>query len=879
MLKRLLVIFAFVIVFMSGIGLHAKEYNGKGLYLLGDSAAAFGRGGTGASAQGLELFDMNPAAIASLERIGLSLQAGAGFPFNGFVNPNITFGLPTAWGNLGGSFRLINIKDDAENIETGYGFSFGMGKAITDRWMFGLSANLLTANSYNDNSLLFAGATIGTTYTFEGMASQNGFGLFSPSLGMSVTSGVSIGGSSANMNNFTIGYNFTFWKQKKFDLGFYNDISFLNYYRDFPIKVGIESHLLNGFVLRTGGILLNGYDFATFTAGAGYKFNENTFAGSLDYSFGYDNKSSLVHYVGFTLEYGKLDEDAPEVKISSNQKYISPNHDGVQDYTVFNLNVKEQSRIKGWRLRIISPEGSLVREFKPSERDIVKPFSFTDFAQNLFSEKTSFVVPESIMWDGTDAEGTVLKDGKYTYNFSVWDERNNISEEKTGVIIIDNTPPAATVEIADLMFSPNNDGNKDTLSIKQKIKTTPEDTWKAYIRDVDGKTVKTYTWSGNIVPPSINWDGKDDAGNEVPEGLYGYSITSTDMAGNTVTVGQNEIILTRQYQIADVRLERGYFSYKKNSVIRFYPVLSDQSGLQSYSVTVLNRSKKPVFDSKGTSDVPKAISWNGLDYDGKELKDGLYYVRFETRFDSGNSPASFDKRLVIDNTPPKLSISTSPDLFSPDNDGENDVLTINTTAAEEFGLEEWVMEIKNSSGITFKTFRGTGDVPKEIKWDGIGDNKDIVESAVDYGITLYAVDKAGNSSKTDSHKISTDILIIVTERGIKMRISNIEFAFNSDKLQKQGTQILDRVYKILQTYARYSVLIEGHTDDIGEEQYNQDLSERRAQAVLEYLVQRGITRERLQSVGMGESTPVYPNKNEENRRKNRRVEFLLIKNE
>jgi len=81
----------------------------------------------------------------------------------------------------------------------------------------------------------------------------------------------------------------------------------------------------------------------------------------------------------------------------------------------------------------------------------------------------------------------------------------------------------------------------------------------------------------------------------------------------------------------------------------------------------------------------------------------------------------------------------------------------------------------------------------------------------------------------------------------------------------------------LKKYAGYDVVIEGHTDDIGEETYNLRLSENRAKSVQEYIITRGIAEARLQFIGMGETTPLYPNTNDENRRRNRRVEFLLIK--
>ncbi|MCL2025884.1 MAG: OmpA family protein [Leptospirales bacterium] len=856
---------------------YARDYNGKGLYLLGDSAAALGRGGTGVSAEGVELFYMNPASIAQLERAGLGLQYGnlAGH----FRNPNITLALPTVWGNIGTSFRYLSFPDNKSGMENGMAFSFGLAKELVDRLMFGIAGNTVWGS--DDGGFLFIGGSLGLIYNLDGMKPQNGFGLFKPSIGFSTTAGVPMGGG--NMNNLTFGYNLTFYRGKNFDFGFYNDISFLNFYRDFPIKAGIELHMFNHFTARTGGIFLNGYDFATFTAGAGYALDrvlsdDTTFSVSLDYSFAYDKKSKLVHYVGFVAEYGRVDTEPPAIKIQPDQKYISPNHDGIQDYVAFDVDVRDKSRIKSWSLKIISPDGDIVRLYNPDERSAAKTYSASDFVKKIFSRKTSFDVPKSIVWDGADSKGETVKDGKYIYIFAAVDERGN-EDSKTGAVVVDNTSPDIVLAVDDLLFSPNDDGNKDTLIIKQNIVSEPGDKWEAVFVNSDGKPVKKYMWDGNAVPRQLEWDGKDDDGNELPEGLYRYSIRGSDLAGNKAFAEVGEITLTRQYQIADIRLEKAYISYKKNPEVRFYPSVSEQTGLMNYKVSVLNSSKKPVYETGGEGSLPKAVSWNGLASDGKELRDGLYYVRLRTVFNSGNTPDSFDRRLVIDSTPPRVKISHEPKLFSPDGDGENDVLTIRPSAVDEFGIKEWVIEIRTASGALFKRFAGSGSPPAEIKWDGIGDNKDIVESAVDYEMTLYAVDMAGNSAKTDVDLISVDILVIITERGLKMRISNIQFAFDSDKLQKQGMQILDRVYAILERYRNYNVLIEGHTDDIGQEKYNQSLSERRAEAVLEYLVSKGVRRERLESTGLGKSVPLYPNTNEENRRRNRRVEFLLIKGE
>ena len=73
-----------------------------------------------------------------------------------------------------------------------------------------------------------------------------------------------------------------------------------------------------------------------------------------------------------------------------------------------------------------------------------------------------------------------------------------------------------------------------------------------------------------------------------------------------------------------------------------------------------------------------------------------------------------------------------------------------------------------------------------------------------------------------------------------------------------------------------TMIVEGHTDSVGSDQLNQALSERRAQAVVEYLVSRGIARDRLEPVGFGESSPVASNDNAAGRQINRRIEVELL---
>ncbi|MBN2401357.1 MAG: OmpA family protein [Spirochaetes bacterium] len=875
MIRKILI--AFILIGGALLPVYAKDDSGRNLILFGDSASSLGRSGTGVSAFGTDLFYLNPASIAPLERIEFGLQYGTlVFRYN---NPDISFAMPTSYGVLGGSFRMLNIPSSrANDIERGYLFSIGGAKNFTEKLMIGAAFSYFTGSDAVDN-LSYTGGTLGVLYKIDYTVNlKNGFGLFESQIGASVNAGVPFGENYkyANFNQTTAGYSFLFYKKRNFNLKFYNDFSAINSYEDYPVKFGFESLIKNNYIARAGFTAPQSYDYGDYTLGLGYLFTAENFEGDINYSLVHYSKLNFVHYIGLNIKYGKLDREPPVTGITANEEYISPNYDGRQDFLVFKTEVEDKSKIKGWKLQILNANNELVKEYRMSERDIDESLSLKGFFMKIWQKKESMVVPESIMWDGTDYTRKIVPDGKYTYSFTAWDERDNISSARTGTVYVDNTSPEASVE-SDSLFSPNGDNKKDTLEVKLAIVSSIDDIWKAGFIDSEGKTVRSYSWDSSSVPKKIIWDGKDDNGKDAPEGLYSFFVLSQDKAGNSVIIERKHITLTRKYQTADLICSGEYFSYQQNKNIIFYPFLSDTKGLQEWKISIMDDGNDLLKEIKGGAEIPASVIWTALDSDEKKLDDGRYYYSLSTVFDSGNAPASFPKELIIDNTPPKTALSYSPSLFSPDDDGENDLLTIYPEVEDKSGIMYWTLDIYSPSGKVFKSFSGRTDVPASIKWDGIGREKDIVESAADYFLVLSAKDMAGNTSKTERIKLPIDVLVTVTERGLKIRISNIEFAFDKAALTGKAFPILSRVAELLNKYARYNVLIEGHTDDIGEEEYNLKLSEARAKNVMDFLISKGIDEKRLMFRGMGETMPFLPNSDSENRRRNRRVEFLLIK--
>ncbi len=106
--------------------------------------------------------------------------------------------------------------------------------------------------------------------------------------------------------------------------------------------------------------------------------------------------------------------------------------------------------------------------------------------------------------------------------------------------------------------------------------------------------------------------------------------------------------------------------------------------------------------------------------------------------------------------------------------------------------------------------------------------------------------------------------------------SEVSFDFNSAKLKPSFYSPLDKIADVLTRYPKTQIVVAGHTDSVGSEKYNLDLSNRRAIAVADYLVKKGVAAPRLGTEGRGELEPIATNDSAEGRAKNRRVEIYVV---
>ncbi len=158
-----------------------------------------------------------------------------------------------------------------------------------------------------------------------------------------------------------------------------------------------------------------------------------------------------------------------------------------------------------------------------------------------------------------------------------------------------------------------------------------------------------------------------------------------------------------------------------------------------------------------------------------------------------------------------------------------------------------------------------------------------------YGIRAEAADRISENQNLDLRNITNDqvidnkdfnlapIQVTSLKENATLVLNNIFFDFDMAILKPESFPELNRIVVVMKEKSGMQIEIAGHTDDKGPEPYNLKLSERRARSVVKYLIDAGITQSRISVVFFGESKPVAPNITVPNRKKNRRVEFKILK--
>ncbi|MFO7791068.1 MAG: OmpA family protein, partial [Bacteroidales bacterium] len=168
----------------------------------------------------------------------------------------------------------------------------------------------------------------------------------------------------------------------------------------------------------------------------------------------------------------------------------------------------------------------------------------------------------------------------------------------------------------------------------------------------------------------------------------------------------------------------------------------------------------------------------------------------------------------------------------------------------------------------------TGDYAVAVRMDKESDDDYIMlVKKENYSFTSKYIDP---EELETNDPVDVDMEVKPIEKGQAVKINDIYFDFASDNFDDKSLIVLDNFIDFLNENTSIEFEIRGHTDSIGSASTNMNLSERRAKAVYNYLLNNGIDKSRMEYKGFGETKPVASNKTEEGRAKNRRTEFYIV---
>jgi outer membrane protein OmpA-like peptidoglycan-associated protein/flagellar hook assembly protein FlgD len=441
----------------------------------------------------------------------------------------------------------------------------------------------------------------------------------------------------------------------------------------------------------------------------------------------------------------------PQVNLTISDAWFSPNADGVKDTVTLTPVIPVKEGIVNWEILIRDSSGGVRRSFTGTSAP-----------------------PARLDFDGR-GESAPLPEGVYNGNLSVRYRNGYVSTASSPAFTLDITAPRASVRIdgrnqtpgQTAVFSPDNDGNKDTLLLIQE--GSNELSWTGEIRRKGQEGVIRRFRVNGTPPARLEWDGTADTGALASDGIYTYELLATDPAGNAGRSGPVEFeIDTRQVE-AFLTTDLRAFSPNGDGVreqINIIPQLQEKEGILSWKLDIQNLdnpgggSANPaaaiVRTIEGRNSVPASIPWNGRTNAGTVAPDGTYAAHLDLEYRSGRKPNALSRVFILDTTPPEAELSAPFTLFSPNGDGRRDSIPIQVTTG---GNDEWNAVITGSGNNIIRSWNWTGRVPAvPLHWDGTDEAGNTAADG-SYTFSLSSTDEAGNSTRKTITGIVVDARI------------------------------------------------------------------------------------------------------------------------
>lgn len=508
---------------------------------------------------------------------------------------------------------------------------------------------------------------------------------------------------------------------------------------------GSVEDLWKAEVLNNAGAAVKTVDTLN-AAPAAFVWDGKTDSGSLASDGVYSYRISATDRAGNSARAAVnniiVDTDKPSINISIDTNFFSPNGDGIKDVVSLQPSIPVTTGLIEWNITIQSRSGEVRRVFTGASK------------------------PPVIAFDGKNDSGSILAEGDYQARITARYINGHAPEARSPFFTLDTTAPEAQTRASIALFSPVGDGKLDTVTFAQQ--TSMENSWTGEVFALGqdgtpaGKAIRTYRL-GAKPETSVVWDGRDDSGKLAGDGVYGYRLTSTDMAGNTGFSNIARVELNTEK--ADLILQANLAAFSPNGdgikdTIVFTPILKATTPVSLWLLTISDRANKAVRTIRGTGKVPASISWNGTAdpageaATGERSPDGLYTASLEVTLINQQTSRSQAPEFLLDTVYPTIEVSTPWTVFSPNADGNRDNLQFTQNSSAE---ELWTGIIANQAGKAVRTLKWNGRA-ESFTWHATDDSGNPVPDG-NYTYTVQTEDRAGNTTTGSITGIRVDARI------------------------------------------------------------------------------------------------------------------------
>ncbi len=755
------------------------------------SAAFLGGGAFVTSAGNAQADAVNPAASGEQQRIvldaGYAALAGLGSESGLGHAAGLGGVLPTKYGVFSGSLRFLTSPFASFPVGTGFALNAAASKELYP----GLSAGVGLGGAFGSDWSL--DLDLGIRHRVGDIAFMKDFRW------AAVLGGLGKGWIPSAFTP-TVGAAFDLVQAPKFKLGIAADLgapSFSNLTGKFGVSADIADFANIGSsvgfnlveaadgkaasAVPSFGLTLN-FTLAAKNSGPKSLFSDGELAATAGFRPLYGDVWAFG--TGVTATLGVVDRSPPAIAVGyASPVWISPNNDGKADALEFPLEITDARYIAEWVFTVEDEKGAVVRTIRNKER---RPENegFRDLVARVMDVKSGVEVPKSLRWDGIGDSGALVGDGRYYFRVRAKDDNGNEAVTQKYEVNVDTAAPAVDIgkkeDGAALIFSPDGDGNKDVLPIAQT--GSVENEWKASIFDAAGNAVKTFPIT-NAAPANLEWDGTNDSGRVVPDGVYRYGISAVDKALNEGSARLDNIIVNTERPPVNVLIDIADFSPNGDGVrdaLTFSPGVPVVDGLVGWTLEVLDKAgtARRVFTG---SSVPGEIVFDGKNDGGTPAAEGTYQGSFAVRYRNGYEAKAKSPVFNIDVSAPSINVlqpgAEALRTFSPDGDGSKDSFTFAQSGSRE---DLWTARVENAAGEPVRTRTWEAAEPTDFVWNGEDDAGRPVPDG-EYRYVVSSRDRAGNAASASV----TGIILDRSKPAASIAVESGFFSPNGDGVQDE----------------------------------------------------------------------------------------------